>query len=737
LQQAPPPGSLSTNFGFLAEHDPLLLQLCAAAERYCHADPNTALLKVRQFGEALSRQVAATFGITSTAADNQADLLGQLQRKGVLDRDVAALLHAIRREGNEAAHQFETRPGQAREALKLARSVAIWFHRSFGKDTRHFKPGPFKDLPAPTFGPSPPPTVITLPDPGVIESLGQETARREAAERRLAELGGEVSVWKQLALDEERQRLQLQAEFDKQLAELIASSQARSAKDSETLASTMAAATQALDLDEAETRKLIDAQLREAGWEADSVVLDYRKGVRPEPGRSMAIAEWDTDSGPADYVLFVGLDPVAVVEAKKFGTDIASVLNQAERYSLGFRGKGEAQAAPRWPAGHATVTGATHYRVPFVYASNGRPYHRQFLSKSGVWFRDVRDPTNHGKALDGWHTPEGLVRMLGQDRAASKALLQAEPFDYLRLWKHQIKAVQAIEAQLDAGKRECLVAMATGTGKTRTVVGLLYRLLKAKRFHRVLFLVDRKDLGTQAQNAFKEFRLEQDRLANPPFGTKKGGGLPSRSDFSFPTSNKQLAFLEHIYRGLKPGGRAAVVLPDNVLFEGNVGRDIRADLMDKCNLHTILRLPTGIFYAQGVKTNVLFFQRNPDPRKVTGSTKAVWVYDLRANMPQFGKRTPFTREHLQPFVEAFGRKADGTSKRTDQGESGRWRCFTRESIKKRGDSLDISWLKDESAESSSDLPEPSVLAQEAMGELAGAMAELELILAELGEASAA
>jgi type I restriction enzyme M protein len=98
-------------------------------------------------------------------------------------------------------------------------------------------------------------------------------------------------------------------------------------------------------------------------------------------------------------------------------------------------------------------------------------------------------------------------------------------------------------------------------------------------------------------------------LTNPPFGTKKGGGLPTRTDFTFPTSNKQFCFLQHIYRCLKPGGRAAVVLPDNVLFEGNVGKQIRADLMDKCNLHTILRLPTGIFYAQGVKTNVLFFTR--------------------------------------------------------------------------------------------------------------------------------
>jgi type I restriction enzyme M protein len=221
-------------------------------------------------------------------------------------------------------------------------------------------------------------------------------------------------------------------------------------------------------------------------------------------------------------------------------------------------------------------------------------------------------------------------------------------------------------------------------------------------------------------------------LANPPFGTKKGGGLPSRDDFSFSTSNKQLAFLQHIYRGLKPGGRAAVVLPDNVLFEGNVGRQVRADLMDKCHLHTILRLPTGIFYAQGVKTNVLFFQRGADVRQPTGNTKAVWVYDLRANVPQYGKRTPFTLEHLAPFIQAYGEKADGSGPRVDEGETGRWRCFTREWIAERGDSLDISWLKDDSAEDATDLPEPAVLAQSAMQELEGAMAELEAILAELG-----
>lgn len=223
-------------------------------------------------------------------------------------------------------------------------------------------------------------------------------------------------------------------------------------------------------------------------------------------------------------------------------------------------------------------------------------------------------------------------------------------------------------------------------------------------------------------------------LTNPPFGTKKGGGLPSRTDFTYPTSNKQFAFLQHIYRGLKPGGRAAVVLPDNVLFESNVGADIRRDLMEKCNLHTILRLPTGIFYAPGVKTNVLFFTRG---EKDKGNTKEIWFYDLRANMPQYGKRTQLTREHFAEFEAAFGddplASAKALAKRKDTGEQGRFRKFTREEIATRGDGLDISWLKDDNDTSADELPEPAVLAQEAMGELEAAMDELRGILEELGE----
>lgn len=252
-------------------------------------------------------------------------------------------------------------------------------------------------------------------------------------------------------------------------------------------------------------------------------------------------------------------------------------------------------------------------------------------------------------------------------------------------------------------------------------------------------------------------------LANPPFGTSKGGDASiTRDDLTYKTSNKQLAFLQHIYRNLKPGGRAAVVLPDNVLFEAGVGTDIRRDLMHKCNLHTLLRLPTGIFYAQGVKTNVLFFTKGSATNKhqEENCTENVWVYDLRTNMPSFGKRTPFGEQHLKPFEQVYGDDPNGQSERvegeysfhaedievpeetkaTDENQGvdermihSRWRSFSREWIAEhKGDSLDISWLKDSDSVDAANLPEPSVLAGEAMGELVQALGELDGLMRELG-----
>ncbi|WP_159887241.1 class I SAM-dependent DNA methyltransferase [Paenibacillus puerhi] len=213
-------------------------------------------------------------------------------------------------------------------------------------------------------------------------------------------------------------------------------------------------------------------------------------------------------------------------------------------------------------------------------------------------------------------------------------------------------------------------------------------------------------------------------LTNPPFGTKQGGERPTRDDLTFLTTNKQLNFLQHIYRALKPNGqaRAAVVLPDNVLFESGVGARIRADLMDKCSLHTILRLPTGIFYAQGVKTNVLFFTREKTDKD---STKDVWVYDLRTNMPSFGKRTPLTEAHFAAFAAAYA--AEDRSKVQDE----RFQVFSREDIRRKDDSLDIGLIEDESLSAYGHLPDPVDLAEEAMAKLEEALVLLGEVVAEL------
>jgi type I restriction enzyme M protein len=230
-------------------------------------------------------------------------------------------------------------------------------------------------------------------------------------------------------------------------------------------------------------------------------------------------------------------------------------------------------------------------------------------------------------------------------------------------------------------------------------------------------------------------------LANPPFGTKKGGERPSRDDFTFPTSNKQLNFLQHIYRSLnkKGGARAAVVLPDNVLFEDGDGQRIRRDLMEKCNLHTVLRLPTGIFYAQGVKTNVLFFERGTTEN---GNTKQIWFYDLRTNMESLGKRNPLSRKHFADFVLAYTggvtieevkEKFDGTVniKKRKKITDPRWRSFTREAIAAKNDSLDVGLIADESYGSNGHDVEPIELAKKTMEEMAAIMKELDIIIKEL------
>ena len=242
-------------------------------------------------------------------------------------------------------------------------------------------------------------------------------------------------------------------------------------------------------------------------------------------------------------------------------------------------------------------------------------------------------------------------------------------------------------------------------------------------------------LGDTLSNAGMSMKDYDVVLTNPPFGTKKGGERATRDDFTFPTSNKQLNFLQHIYRSLKANGkaRAAVVLPDNVLFADGDGERIRLDLMDKCNLHTILRLPTGIFYAQGVKTNVLFFTRGKTDKH---NTKEVWIYDLRNDMPSFGKTNPLKSEHFDDFVKCY---ADGDlSKRketySEENPNGRWRKFTIEDILARDKtSLDITWMKVDSGTEDYTLAELLDMIKEKSNNIAKAVAELETLIGEVEE----
>lgn len=244
--------------------------------------------------------------------------------------------------------------------------------------------------------------------------------------------------------------------------------------------------------------------------------------------------------------------------------------------------------------------------------------------------------------------------------------------------------------------------------------------------------ITRGDTLSEVGKSFKDFDVV---LSNPPFGTKKGGERALRDDFTYPTSNKQLNFLQHIYRSLNTKGsaRAAVVLPDNVLFADGDGEKIRKDLMEKCNLHTILRLPTGIFYAQGVKTNVLFFTRGKTDK---GNTKEVWIYDLRSDMPSFGKTNPLKESHFAEFIECY--KAGDLSSRvetySDSNPNGRWRKFTYEEILSRDKtSLDITWIKTGMDTENFTLNELLEQIKEKSNNISSAVAKLEKLIGDIEE----
>lgn len=512
----------STNFSFLGTHDPLLVKLSGQAEQYFFTDPNICLIRLRQFGEVLAQRVAAQVGVYTTEEDDQLTRLNTLRDRGALPTEVANIFHGLRKAGNEAVHSHKGTRADAMHHLKMARTLGVWFHKSF-KD-KSFKAGPFTPLADPRKqGKAVEEELARLAqDISVAQRTAEEeSVRRAEAERAAQQTAEDRAVWQALAEELENQLKVERERLAAELSALQAQTAAAPAAEVQRRVESAQAAGQNLDLDEADTRRLIDEQLREAGWEAYTGELTYSKGSRPQKGRNMAIAEWPTTHGPADYVLFAGLKAVAVVEAKRKRKDVASSIEQSKRYSRGhlFRAEEEVLGGP-WG----------EYKVPFLFATNGRPFLRQLATKSGIWFMDARRPQNHARALEGWYTPDGLLDLLEQDIEQAERALKTEPTDYLPLHDFQQAAVRAVESALAKGQRQVLVAMATGTGKTRTCIGLSYRLIKSRRFRRVLFLVDREALGEQATNAFKDVRLENLQSFSDIYDVKELGDLVPESD---------------------------------------------------------------------------------------------------------------------------------------------------------------------------------------------------------------
>ncbi len=477
-------------------------------------------------------------------------MLYRINRELRFEPTVKELFHTLRIEGNKATHRFTTKHKEALEGLKVARELAVWFHRSFGERGANFKPGPF----VPPSDPSAHLRSLRTEISGLRAQLLAANEQLESNQRLAELLQREKDEYEELAeqMDAESRQLAEQArqheealarqkrDFEQRLkglqAELAKQTEASAAKQKQQLNRNARTAAEHLVLDEELTRILIDQHLVESGWEADSQELTHKRGARPEKGVNRAIAEWPTrcegKDGRADYVLFHGLIPVAVVEAKKENTNVVGKIPQAERYSRGLKVAPPLEGA--WHLEGRTVAWPDekdgHYHVPFVYSCNGRPFVQQVAEQSGTWFRDVRAPSHTARPHQQFPTPEGLVDKLKRSKEAAETLLKKEGFAYLKLRDYQVEAIKAVEATLEGEALRCLLAMATGTGKTRTIIGLMYRFLKAERFKRILFLVDRTSLGQQALDFFDEAPLEQNQSLSKIYNIAELGDMAAEAE---------------------------------------------------------------------------------------------------------------------------------------------------------------------------------------------------------------
>lgn len=490
----------SGNFSFLAAADERLARLGALAERYFFDDAPGSLIKLRQMGEFIAKDIAARHGLLPSAGATFDDALRALRTRSVLPRQVAELFYHLKQLGNEAVHEDAGTQGQALQALKIARLAAVWFHQTYS-NAPNFKPGPF-------IPPAPP--------------VDASAALREEIEKLRAEVqaSNDREAQARLVVEAEREaRLKAIAETqaaqeDRTFWEQYAAETEAGLKQAEAALRTTQAAAQAtptpqlsfftqlgqqqaarIELDEATTRILIENQLRAAGWTVDSALLRHANGTRPAPGQAIAIAEWPTASGPADYALFIEGRCIGVIEAKRGVTDVPGRLGQAKRYARDIL-----LTPDETLDGSPWLQSTEQFRAPFTFVTNGRPYVKQLETKSGIWFWDARPNGGPPRALVEWFSPRDLTERLEQARGNVAEAADRE-LGVTGLRPYQNDAIAAVEAAVARGQTSILLAMATGTGKTRLAIALMYELLRRKQFRRILFLVDRNALGRQTLDA--------------------------------------------------------------------------------------------------------------------------------------------------------------------------------------------------------------------------------------------
>ena len=461
---------MKSNFAFLKSHFPVLANFGILAEKYCYSDSNSCIMKLGMIGETIVNLMLTYDKIKIPTDCNAVTKIKILSLQGLLTPDLSDILHALRKARNKAAHTNYENIKEGQTLLEMAYSLCEWFMQTYGDlQYKHCK--------------------FVMPTEADAQSITDNDDK--AAEQKMLEESEKIAAAaKAIAADERRKRA------------LAAASQRQKS--------------------EAETRYMIDTQLRKVGWEADTENLRYGKGIRPQKGKNLAIAEWPTlsaagNKGRADYALFAGEKLVAVIEAKAEHKDIPSVIDyQCKEYAQNIRPEDEKYVITTWGK----------YKAPFVFATNGRPYLAQLETKSGIWFLDLRESANMPKALRGWISPDGMLKLLESDIEKADKALQTLPYDFLRdkdglnLRQYQLNAIQAAENAVINGQKNILLAMATGTGKTRTVLGMIYRFLKTGRFNRILFLVDRTALGEQAEDVFNEVKLEDLKTLNDIYDIK-------------------------------------------------------------------------------------------------------------------------------------------------------------------------------------------------------------------------